>query len=67
MGGLTCYEDILIRSSDELHCFLAEERHVFIDGIVRDVFVRAVIESNQDIQQHYIARQQFLSFSLFSL
>ena len=51
-GRLTCYEDILVGCSDELHGLLTEECHVLVNGVLGDVFVGAVEEGNQDIQQH---------------
>ena len=34
---LTSNKNILIRCSHKLHCFLREEGHVLVDGVVGDV------------------------------
>ena len=46
---LTWYEDVFIRGSNELQCFLAKQSHVLVNCIFSDVFVGTIIESNQDI------------------
>lgn len=50
---LTGYENVLVGCSNKLHRFLSENRHVFVNGIARDVFICTVVECNQDIQQDY--------------
>lgn len=49
---LTSNEDVLIGSSDELHGFLGEQGHELVNGIVGNVFVRTVVQSDEDIQKH---------------
>lgn len=44
-------EDVLVRCADELHCFLTVESHVFVDCIFGDVFVRGVVEGDEDVEQ----------------
>lgn len=50
-GRLTCDKNIFIGGSNELHGFLAEECHVLVDGVVGDVFVGAVVEGDEDVQE----------------
>lgn len=40
---LTGYEDVFIRGAHELHGFLREQGHVFVNGIIGNIFVCAVI------------------------
>ena len=49
--GLTSYEDVLVGGADELHGLLGEERHVFVDGVVGDVFIGAVIKGDEDVEE----------------
>lgn len=51
--GHTGYEDIFVWGADELHGFVGEESHVFIDGVVGDVGVGAVIEGDEDVEEDY--------------
>ena len=49
---LTWYEDILIWGADELHCLLREDRHVLISCIARNVFICAVVQGDENVQQN---------------
>ena len=49
---LTCYEDIFVWGSNELYCFLSEKSHVLIDGVVGNVGVGAIVQGDQDVQEH---------------
>lgn len=51
-GMLTRYEDVLVRRPDELHRPLGEQRHVLVNGVVDDVSVRGVVQSDEDVQEH---------------
>ncbi len=51
-GRLTSYENVLVRCAHELHGFLSEERHVFIDGIVGDILVGTVVEGDEDVEEN---------------
>lgn len=44
-------EDVLVRSANELHSLLREESHVLVDGVLCDVFVGRVVESDEDVEQ----------------
>lgn len=50
---LTRDENILVWCPGELHCFQSKNSHVLVSGISGDVFVRTVVECNQDVQQDY--------------
>lgn len=56
-GILTGDENILVRSTDELHGFLREESHVFVDCIVGDVGICGVEEGNEDVKENWSERQ----------
>ena len=53
MIRLTSNEDVLIRRSHKLQCFLRKQSHVFVDGIVGDVFVGTVVKRDEDVQKDY--------------
>lgn len=44
-------EDVFVRGADELHRLLREEGHVFVDGVVGDVGVGAVVEGDEDVEE----------------
>ena len=46
-------EDVFVGRAHELHGFLREERHVFVDGVFGDVFVGRVVQRDQDVEQDY--------------
>ena len=48
---LTSNKHILIGRAHELQCFLREQGHVFVDGVVGDVFVGAVVERDEDVEE----------------
>lgn len=48
----TSNEDIFVGSSDELHGFQGEQGHVFVNRIFGNVFVRTVVQGDQDIQEY---------------
>lgn len=49
---ITSNEDIFVGSSDELHGFQGEQGHVFVNRIFGNVFVRTVVQGDQDIQEY---------------
>ena len=44
-------EDVFIRGADELHRLLGEEGHVFVNSVVGDVGVGAVVEGDEDVEE----------------
>lgn len=49
---LTGYENILVGSTDKLHRLLSEDSHILVRRVARDVFVGAVVESNENVEKN---------------
>ena len=47
-------EDVFIGGTDELHGFQGEESHEFVDGVVGDVGVGAVVEGDEDVEEDFV-------------
>ena len=47
-------EDVFVGGADELHGFQGEESHEFVDGVVGDVGVGAVVEGDEDVEEDFV-------------
>lgn len=46
-------EDVFVGRAHELQGLLGEERHVFVDGVVGDVGVGAIVEGDEDVEEDW--------------
>ena len=45
-------EDVFVGGAHEAKGLLGEESHVFVDGIVGDIFISRVIEGDENIEEN---------------
>lgn len=47
-------ENILIWSPNELHGLLCKDSHILIRSVAGNVFIRTVVESDENIQEYFL-------------